>query len=135
MIRRSVCPTCSKVTTSTEESILKAKCNHCGGYLHKPRKIIIFVPCLDINCAYENKMPAFGWKESSCQSCSKPIYHPASKPVGAHLKGKGLKNDARITIKLPSAEKKIIESIAKKHDSTSSAVLRQMIRYFDNKLC
>ena len=135
IIRKSICPTCSKMTTSTETSIKKAKCEHCNGFLHKPRKNIIFVPCLNQDCHFENKMPAFGWMEGQCQSCRSTIHHPASKPVGAHLKGTGLKNNARITIKLPSTEKKQIEAMAKKHNSTSSEIIRQMIRFFDDQLC
>ena len=132
--RRSVCPNCSKVTISTSNSLLGAKCQHCGGYLHKPRKIYIYVPCNNKDCNFENKYPAFGWLTKPCQSCGSTIEHPSSKPVGAHLKGTGLKNDARITIKLPSTEKKVIEKMAKNHNSTTSAIIRQMIRYFDNKL-
>ena len=132
--RRSVCPICSKVTTSTADNIPDAKCEHCGGYLHKPRKINIYVPCKNKDCNFENKYPAFGWLTKSCQSCGENIDHPSAKPVGAHLKGTGLKNDARITIKLPASEKKIIEKMAKNHNSTTSAIIRQMIRYFDYKL-
>ena len=135
MKRKVICPNCSKITITVSETISGAKCTHCNGYLHKPRKTFIYVPCIDPSCHFENKMPVFGWNVAQCQSCSKQITHPAAKPVGAHLKGQGLKKDARITIKFSSAEKKLIETMAKKHDSTSSAIIRQMIRYFDDKLC
>ena len=134
-IRKSTCPICSKVATSTAEKIGKSKCNNCGGYLHKQRKIEIFVACLHDDCHFENKVTAFGWVQRPCQSCGKPIIHPSAKPVGAHLKGTGIKNDTRITIKIPKAEKRLIEALAKKHESTTSAILRQMIRYFDDRLC
>ena len=133
--KKSICPTCSKVTSSNSDRILDLKCEHCRGPIFKPRKPKIYVACKNENCNWLNQFDAFGWSSQPCQSCGQTIDHPSSKPVGAHLKGTGIKNDTRITIKIPKAEKKLIESLARKHDSTTSAIMRQMIRYFDDRLC
>lgn len=132
--RKTICPICRKITIGTKDKLEEAKCQHCGAFLHDRRKNFIYVPCPSIDCRFENKMPVFGWKKTKCSSCSTDIYHPAFRPFGGHKKGTGLINDTKITIKIPTHDKKFIEQLAQAHESTTSAVLRQMVRYFDNRL-